>query len=168
MDFLDLAKKRWACRTYSDRKIDDQTLAKILEAGRIAPTAANRQSQRIVVVRSPKDLEKLTHCTRDFKAPCALIVCTDSSESWVRKYDQMNAGVIDATIVTDHMMLQAADLGVDSLWVCMFKPEAVRQEFELPDHIVPVNILILGYSSEAATSPERHATTRKRLEDTLL
>ena len=81
-------------------------------------------------------------CTRDFGAPCAVIVCADTGEAWTRKYDGKTIGDIDASIVTDHMMLAAASLGLDTLWICMFKPEAVREEFRLPEHVEPVNILL--------------------------
>ena len=76
-------------------------------------------------------------------------------------------GDIDASIVTDHMMLEATAQGLDTLWVCMFKPEAVRAEFNLPDEVVPVNILIVGYGAGEAASPERHDTTRKPLAETV-
>lgn len=87
MDFLALAKRRYACRQYSDRKVEPEKLQQILEAGRVAPTGANRQPQRLVVVQSKEGLEKLTHCTRDFGAPLAIIVCADTDEVWTRKYD---------------------------------------------------------------------------------
>ena len=168
MDFLKLAKTRYACRKYSDRKVETEKLNAILEAGRIAPTAANRQPQRVIVVESQEGLERLTRCTRDFKAPCALIVCADKSEAWTRKYDGKCVTDIDATIVTDHMMLEATAQGLNTLWICMFKPEMVRQEFSLPDNIEPVNILLVGYGDEEPLSPERHATTRKALSETIV
>ena len=144
MDFLALAKKRYACRKYLDRKVEPEKLAAVLEAGRVAPTGANRQPQRLAVV-----------------------VCADTSEAWTRKYDGKRIGDIDASIVTDHMMLAAASLGLDTLWICMFKPEAVREEFGLPDTVEPVNILLIGYGADAPASPDRHATLRKPLEETV-
>ena len=145
MDFLSLAKKRYACRKYAPAKVEQEKLDIILEAGRVAPTGANRQPQRLIVVRSQEGMERLARCTRDFGAPCAVIVCADTGEAWTRKYDGKTIGDIDASIVTDHMMLAAASLGLDTLWICMFKPEAVREEFRLPEHVEPVNILLIGY-----------------------
>jgi len=168
MDFLTLAKKRYACRSYTNREVEPAKLDYILQAGRIAPTGANRQPQRIVVVRTPEGLERLTRCTRDFGAPCALIVCADTSEVWTRKYDGKRIEDIDASIVTDHMMLAAAAQGLDTLWICSFRPEAVREEFHLPEGVVPVNILLVGYGSGAPASPERHAETRKPLAATVV
>ncbi len=111
MDFLALAKRRYACRQYSDRKVEPEKLQRILEAGRVAPTGANRQPQRLVVVQSKEGMERLARCTRDFGAPLAIIVCADTDEVWTRKYDGKKIGDIDASIVTDHMMLCAASLG---------------------------------------------------------
>ena len=135
MDFLKLAKKRYACRKYLSRQVEPEKLELILEAGRVAPTGANRQPQRLVVVQSKEGMERLARCTRDFGAPTAVIVCADTSEAWTRKYDGKNISDIDASIVTDHMMLAAASLNLDTLWICMFKPEAVREEFRLPEHV---------------------------------
>ena len=139
----------------------------ILEAGRVAPTGANRQPQRLVVVQSKEGMERLARCTRDFGAPTAVIVCADTSEAWTRKYDGKNISDIDASIVTDHMMLAAASLSLDTLWICMFKPEAVREEFVLPANVEPVNILLIGYGDGPAADPNRHDTLRKPLSATV-
>ncbi len=100
-------------------------------------------------------------------APTAVIVCADTSEAWTRKYDGKNISDIDASIVTDHMMLAAASLGLDTLWICMFKPEAVREEFALPANVEPVNILLIGYGDGPAADPNRHDTLRKPLSATV-
>ncbi len=168
MEFLELAKKRYACRKYTSQKVEREKLEKILEAGRVAPTAANRQPQRVIVVESQEGMERLSRCTRDFGAPCALIVCADTAEAWRRKYDDFVADEVDATIITDHMMLAAAAQGLDTLWICMFKPEMVKTEFSLPEGVKPVNILLVGYGAEEPLSSERHAQTRKPLNETVI
>ena len=147
--------------------MEPEKLAQILEAGRVAPTGANRQPQRLVVVQSKEGMERLARCTRDFGAPLAIIVCADTSEAWTRKYDDKVIGDIDASIVTDHMMLAATSLGLDTLWICMFKPEAVREEFSLPPHVEPVNILLIGYGDGIPADPDRHDTLRKPLDETV-
>lgn len=148
-------------------KVEPEKLELILEAGRVAPTGANRQPQRLVVVQSKEGMERLARCTRDFGAPTAVIVCADTSEAWTRKYDGKNISDIDASIVTDHMMLAAASLNLDTLWICMFKPEAVREEFALPANVEPVNILLIGYGDGPAADPNRHDTLRKPLSATV-
>ena len=168
MDFLSLAKKRYACRSYKKQAVEQEKLDLILEAGRVAPTGANRQPQRLGVVRSQEGMERLARCTRDFGAPVAIIVCADTTQAWIRKYDGKQVGDIDASIVTDHMMLCATSLGLNTLWICMFKPDAVREEFGLPEGIEPVNILLIGYGDGEPASPDRHAETRKPLAETVV
>ena len=129
--------------------------------------AVRRQPQRLVVVQSKEGMERLARCTRDFGAPTAVIVCADTSEAWTRKYDGKNISDIDASIVTDHMMLAAASLNLDTPWICMFKPEAVREEFALPANVEPVNILLIGYGDGPAADPNRHDTLRKPLSATV-
>lgn len=165
--FSETGEKRYACRKYLSRQVEPEKLELILEAGRVAPTGANRQPQRLVVVQSKEGMERLARCTRDFGAPTAVIVCADTSEAWTRKYDGKNISDIDASIVTDHMMLAAASLGLDTLWICMFKPEAVREEFALPANVEPVNILLIGYGDGPAADPNRHDTLRKPLSATV-
>lgn len=167
MDFLALAKKRYACRKYKNTKVEPEKLSTILDAARLAPTGANRQPQRLVVVQSAEGMQRLACCTRDFGAPLAILVCVDTDEAWTRKYDDKQIGDIDASIVTDHMMLAASSVGLDTLWICMFDPEAVRETFGLPAHVVPVNILLLGYGDGEPASPERHSETRKPLSETV-
>ena len=140
MSLIDLMKARYSVRQYQSTPVEEEKLMAVLEAGRVAPTAANRQ---------------------------ALIVCADKSEAWVRPIDQKDSCDIDASIVTDHMMLRATELGLGSLWICMFDPEIVRKEFALPENIVPVNILVLGYADCEPASPDRHDTARKALEETV-
>lgn len=167
MDFLALAKKRYACRSYKKQAVEAEKLARILEAGRIAPTGANRQPQRVIVLRTAEALERLTRCTRDFGAPVAIVVCADTDEVWTRRYDGKKIGDIDATIVTDHMMLAAAAEGLDTLWICSFDPVALRRELALPPSVEPVNILLVGYGAEEPASPDRHDRTRKPIEATV-
>lgn len=160
MDFMTLAKKRCSVRAYRPDAVEQEKLDVILEAGRIAPTAANRQPQRILVIRSEAGLEKLKTSARVYGAPLALVVCADHAHSWKRSFDGKDAADIDATIATTHMMLVAADLGLDSIWVCHFDPDGVRTGFGLPGNVEPVNILGIGYAEGPVKSPDRHAVDR--------
>ena len=141
MDFLSLAKKRYACRKYTAKKVGQAKLDTILAAGRVAPPGATRQPQRHIA---------------------------DSGQARKQNFDVKVIGDIDASIVTDHMMLCAASLGLDTLWICMFKPEAVRAEFNLPEHVAPVNILLVGYGAGIPADPGRHELLRKPLSETVV
>jgi nitroreductase len=165
MEFLELAKKRYSVRSYEAKRVEEEKIFKILEAGRVAPTAANYQPHQIIVVQQQEGLDKLKKCARTFDAPLAFIICGDHSISWKRRYDSKDSLDIDASIVTDHMMLQATELGLGSVWICYFDPKILREEFNLPDNIEPVNILVVGYACGEAASPDRHDKARKALEE---
>lgn len=157
MDLLELMKRRYSVRQLSDKKVEKEKVDLILSAGRLAPTAVNFQPQRIMVLESEQSLEKLKNCTRfHFNAPLAMIICYDNSVSWKRSYDNKDMGEVDAAIVTTQMMLEVANLGLGSTWVGHFDPDAVVKEFELPENIIPVAILPIGYSAEDSIPNQRH------------
>lgn len=160
MDFLTIAKKRCSIRRYTERKVEPEKLEKILEAAHVAPTAANRQPARLIVVQSAEGLEKIGKSANIYGAPLAILVCADHDRAWRRPFDQKLTSDIDAAILTDHMMLQATELGLGSVWVCHFKPDVLRREFDLPANLEPVNILVIGYAGEDFASPERHGEKR--------
>lgn len=157
MEFIQLAKERYSVRKFSDRKIERETLDLILEAGRLAPTAVNFQPQRILVLDSMETLTKLVSCTPyHFHAPLALLVCYDSTVSWKRSYDNKDMGDIDAGIVATQMMLEAAELGLGSTWVGHFDPAAIRTAFDIPEHLIPVVLLPMGYPREDCVPSPYH------------
>jgi nitroreductase len=120
MSFLALAKRRYSVRKYQEKMVEEEKLQQILEAGRVAPSAANNQSWRLIVVKEKLGLEKLRKTAKIYNAPLYIIVCGDHHTAWVRPYDKKDAVDIDASIVTDHMMLKATDLGLGTLWICYF------------------------------------------------
>ena len=160
MDFITIAKTRCSIRSYTGQRVEPEKLEKILEAAHVAPTAANLQPVRLIVVQSVGGLAKIGKAANIYGAPLAIIVCADRSKAWVRPFDRKQTGDIDDSILTDHMMLQAAELGLGSVWVCCFKPDVLRREFCLPANLEPVNILAAGYAGESFASTERHSQTR--------
>ena len=160
-DFLALASERYSVRSYTGEPVRKEDLHRILQAGCLAPTACNLQPQRVFVLQSKDALEKLRRCTRcHFHCHTALLVCQDRTACWVRKYDGKPIGDIDAAIVTTHMMLEAASLGVGCCWVMHFNTAAVREEFALPDNLEPVAILTMGYPAEDAAPYPGHSQRR--------
>jgi nitroreductase len=167
-DFLELAKNRYSLRKFSPTPVEAEKMAKILEAGRIAPTAHNNQPQRIKVITDAADLAKVDECTRcRYGAPAVLLVCYDKNTVWVRPFDSENSGDVDASIVTDHMMLEAEELGLHSCWVMYFDPAKTIEAFALPEHIVPVAFLPIGYAAEDGGPSPRHAE-RLALDDIMI
>ena len=160
MDFLDLAKKRYSVRSYKKTPVEEEKVACILEAARVAPSAANLQPTRLVVIDNAEGMEKLSRAANVYSAPLAIIVCADHAKAWKRPADGKSTVDIDASIATDHMMMEATSLGLGSVWICWFDPEVVAHEFGLPETFEPVNVLAIGYSDEPAKSPDRQATER--------
>lgn len=160
-DFLTLAQARYSCRRFSDEPVSDEALQYILEAGRVAPTACNRQPHRVHVLRSADALAALRLCTGShFGCSVAILVCFDQQESWKRDYDGQDSGWVDASIVTTHMMLAAHEQGVGSTWVMHFDPAAVRDHFALPANEVPVAILVMGHPAEGDRPSRLHADNK--------
>lgn len=167
MEFSKLAASRYSVRQFSDKPVEKEKLDAILEAARVAPTAANKQPQRILVIESEQAKAKLKECTRyHFDAPLALLICYDKSVSWKRSFDNDDAGTVDASIITTHLMLQAFELGIGSTWVAFFDPQKVREQFQLPENYIPVALLPLGYPAADAQPNPRH-TERLPIDETV-
>ena len=167
MEFIDLAKKRFSLRKFSDKKVEQEKLDRILEAGRVAPTAVNKQPQRIIVLNNEDSLNKVKKSTKyHFDAPVIIIVCYDSEESWKNPFNDNDGGVLDVSIVITQMMLEATNLGMGTTFVAYFDPEVVSKEFELPDNIIPVALLPLGYPADDAQPSKSHGS-RKEIKETV-
>lgn len=165
MEFLQLSEARYSLRKFSDRPVEAEKLAAILEAGRSAPTAHNLQPQRMFVLQSPEALEKADACTAaHFHPPVILVVAYDPETAWKRETDGKNHGEIDAAIAATQMMLEAADLGLGTTYVGMFEPEKLLAAFPEMAGLCPIAMLPLGYPAEGAHPSRLHAD-RKPLEE---
>lgn len=168
MKFSELIEKRYSVRKYKDTPVEEEKLNAVLEAGRKAPTAKNLQPQKIFVLTKKEELEKMkeaTPCT--FDAPVILIVCADKDKAWSNRYSGKISDEMDISIVTTHMMLQAADLGLGSCWVCACDFAKVHETYNLPDNLEAHCLLLLGYPADDAEPNERH-DNRLPLTDTVV
>mgnify|MGYP000846753995 FL=1 len=168
MDFLTLAKSRCSTRGFAAKRIPGEDLERILEAGRVAPTACNRQPQRIIVVQDPGNILRVQKAYQTFGSQCVLIVCQDKRDPLVRPFDGKCSGDLDIGIVCDHMMLAARELGIGSVMVGLFDPAVIRTEFGVPEAIEPTALIVLGYPADSFSSPERHQAERKPLGETVM
>lgn len=158
MDFLELVRERYSCRSFSTKKVEKEKIEKILEAARLAPTARNLQPQRILVLSEEEQLKKLSACTRyGWNAPIVMILFYDQDVSYKRdNYDNKEFGDIDLSIVTTHMMLEAQDLGLGTTWVGSFDPQKLIEAYEVPKNLIPVAILPIGYPSSESSPSKLH------------
>jgi len=168
MEFLELAKSRCSVRSFTNKPIEREILDYILETGRVAPSACNKQPQRIIVVREPDNIEKVQKAYSTFGAQCILIICRDERVALVREFDGKCSGDLDIGIVTDHMMLAAREKGIGSVMIGLFDPRILRKEFEIPDYIQPTALLILGYPRTGFSDSKRHDKQRKPISKTVM
>ncbi len=158
MDFKKLIETRYSTRKYKVGPIDDETLNEVLDAGRMAPTAVNKQPFVFLVVNEKEKLDALyeAYPRKWFAtAPCVIVVCADHSASWKRGHDGKDHADIDAAIATDHMTLRATELGLGTCWVCNFDPSVVTKNFNLPEHLEPAVMLPVGKPGEAEIPPKK-------------
>ena len=161
--FRALAKERYSCRAFKSTPLTDYQINHILEAARVAPTAANKQPVHVWVVKSPEALEKLKGATEyTYGAPVVFMVGCKPEDAWVRKYDGKNGAEIDAAIVGTHIMLEASALGLGNVWVGSFDPAKIKEAFP---ETAGYEIICLFPVGAAAADPGPNHGERQRAED---
>ncbi len=167
MEFKDVIRERYSCRKYSARQVEAEKLAAILAAGRLAPTAKNLQEQHVYVAQSEQALaliDAVTPCR--YGAPTVLVVTFDKENVFTYPGGQQNSGMEDAAIVATHMILAAADEGVNSCWVNRFDPDELVNTLGLPENTGVLMLMDLGYAAEGAGPLPNHEK-RKELTETV-
>ena len=167
MEFTQVIENRYSCKNFSARQLAPAQLDAILAAGRVAPTAKNLQEQRIYVIQSAQGLAKIDAATPcRYGAPTCLVVAFDRSNVFTYPGGKRDSGVEDATIVATHMILAAANAGVDSCWVNFFDPDKLAKALGLPENEEIVMLLDLGHAAEGAGPLPNHSS-RKPLSETV-
>jgi nitroreductase len=159
MEFQELIRRRYSVREYLPAPVSEEALERILEAGRLAPTAANRQPFRIVVLSTAGRHEALGRVYGRpwfLQAPIVICVCGVPEEAWVRKDGRSHLDV-DAAIVMDHMILAATDEGLGTCWIANFDIAAAREVFELRAGEVPLLLTTLGHAADRPKLKERRS-----------
>jgi nitroreductase len=160
MDFQDLIRARYSVRSYRSDPVEDDKLAAILEAARLAPTADNKQPFGIVVIKTEGregEMRRIYDKAWFAEAPLVLAACGVPSRNWVRRQDGKNYNDVDVAIVMDHMILAAHDLGLGTCWIAAFDPAAAREILQLPDDVEPIAFTPLGYAADAPRRKKRKA-----------
>ena len=163
MEFEEIIRKRTSVRKFSNKKLEQDKLNKILEAGILAPTAKNNQPIKIYVVNSTEGVEKIDKASRcRYGAETVLIICGNKDEAYHK--GDYTTYEMDSCIVGTHMMLEATNIGVDNIWVESFDEKILREEFNIPDELTPVLLMPLGYKAEDCPINPLH-DKRKSLEE---
>jgi nitroreductase len=151
MDFQELIKARHSVRKYKPESLSEELLNEVLNAGRLAPTAVNKQPFVFIVVNEKDKLDAVFQAyPREWFATAkqVIIVCADHRASWKRSSDGKDHADIDLAIATDHMTLRATELGLGTCWVCNFDAAMISKAFNLPGHIEPAVLLPIGRPEE--------------------
>ena len=171
MDFLELTRQRYSERFFDSTKmVEQEKIDRILEAARLSPTAANKQPQRLFVLKSKESLQKAqSACFSSlYGAPVVILLCYDLDSVWHNQRETLlpdyNSGEQDCGIVATQMMYAAEEQGVHTIWIRGFDAGALQRVFELPANMIPAMMLPIGYpSANSAPSPKHFE--RKALEE---
>ncbi len=159
MEFRELLEKRHSVRAYAGRQVEKEKLEKIIAAAILAPSAGNLQAYKIVIVKDPKT--RVAVCLASLgqdsilQAPTLLVFFADQNQS-SRKYGERGANLYsiqDATIAAAYAQLEAADLGLGSVWIGAFEPEKVAEILGAEEGETPVAIIPVGYAAEKSRPP---------------
>lgn len=167
MEFKEVIRERYSCRSFSGKAVETEKLDAVLEAGRLAPTAKNLQEQRIYVLQSEEALsivDSVTPCR--YGAPVVIAIAFDKNDVYTYPGGMKTSGDEDATIVATQMILAAADEGLGSCWLNRFDPQKTAELLELPDNEELVMLMDIGYAAEGAEPAPRHYE-RKDISETV-
>jgi len=163
MEFEQLIKARYSVRAYTGDAVLEDDLHAVLEAARLAPTAANRQPFKLIVIRTAgreKDLKRIYDKDWFVRAPIVICACGIPGTGWTRRSDSKNYTDVDIAIVMDHLILAAANRGLGTCWIAAFDPAAAREVLGLPEDSEPIAFTPLGWPAD-----EPGVKVRKELDE---
>src|SRR4030065_2588261 len=162
MNMYSILKKRRVIRSYKPAPVEEEKLNRILEAARLAPSAANRQPIYFVVIKDEKTKQQLKNAYGEkwfYTAPVVICVCSIPEIAWKRG-DGKNYADIDAAIAMDHLIRGATEEGLATCWIAAFKVPIIKSILNFPPGMEPVAITPVGYPLDIPES-----TYRKPLEE---
>ncbi len=161
MDVSEAIRNRYSCRHYQDKPLDQNKLAGVLEAARQAPSAKNLQDWRFVVVTDTQTKKKVAAAANNQtfleEAGAIIIACTVSDH--VMRCGQA-VGPIDIAIALEHIALQATELGLATCWIGSFYADKVKSVVGIPDNVMIVELMALGYPADPPKEHRREALNR--------
>lgn len=157
MNFLDLVKQRYSCRSYQNKSVEQEKLDYVMDCTRLAPSAVNKQPWLFRIVSDDASKAKLQECyDRDwFKTAPMYIICSIlHDEEWIR-YDGKHHGNIDIAVAVEHLCLAATEQGLATCWVCNFNVEKCKKNFDIPADEDPTVLIPIGYAADQPTEKKR-------------
>lgn len=156
---------RRSVRVYNEREVEEEKMKLLLETLRQSQSAANKQPWHFILLKKGSErnqFEELLHRETFKTASLIIVACADPDSSWERKYDGKRYAVVDVTIAVTDMIAVATSLGLGTCWIASFDPIRVREVLGIPDNIIPVGIITIGYPEENQEKVEKE---RKPLKD---
>ena len=163
MEFSDVINERYSVRAYLDKEVEKEKLEYVLKAATIAPTGVNAQPFKVFVIDTKKykqELSEIYGAKWFVEAPYVLCVVAELDKAWTRPWDGKNISDIDETIVMDHMILAATDVGLGTCYIGAFKKNKAHQFLNLDENEEAVLFTPLGYGNA-----EPRDTPRKELDE---
>ena len=162
MQLMEAIKRRRSVRSYQDRAVEEEKLLRVLEAGRLAPSARNMQDLKFVVVRDQDLRRKLAEAARnqEFVGQAPVLIAACGTSDYVMTCGQLTYP-IDVSIAVDHMTLAAVEEGLGTCWIGAFYEDTVKEILQIPQSIRVVALLPLGYPAAEQAKP----TPRKSLKE---
>jgi nitroreductase len=156
MAIIESIRKRYSCRSYHDKPVEQAKLDEIFEAARLAPSAKNFQDWRFVVVTDKATRHQLAEAASNqmFLEKAGAIIAACSNSDYLMRCGQQ-IGPIDVAIALEHIALQAAELGLATCWIGSFYPEKVRAILGIPPDIAVIELMAVGYPADEPRQPKR-------------
>jgi nitroreductase len=153
VDFFELIDTRFSTRAFLPDPVEDKMLQQVLDAARMAPTAANLQPFRLIVVHTAGKQAELKQIYRPgwlSQAPLMICACSVPSQGWKHVHTGKNYCDVDVAIVMDHLIMAATALGLGTCWIAAFDHTALKKMLHLPDELEAIVLTPLGYPAEKA------------------
>ena len=150
MEFAQLIRRRYSVRAYKPDPVEDEKLQQVLEAAQLAPTAANRQPFRLIVIPTrdrEAELRRIYPAQWFAEAPLIICACALPAQGWVRADGKPYVDV-DVAIAMDHLILAATEAGLGTCWIAAFDPAVAREVLDLPEGVEPIAFTPLGYAAD--------------------
>jgi nitroreductase len=150
MEVFSAISQRRSIRAYQEREIGEEKLQRVLEAGRLAPSAKNRQEWRFIVVRDLETRRKLVSAALGQRfieqAPVTIVACAIATDYYMPCGQP--AYTVDVSIALSFMILEATELGLGTCWLGAFHEDAVKDILNIPEAMRVVAMTPLGYPAE--------------------
>ena len=161
MQYDELIRSRYSCRSFSEKPVEEEKIQEIMEAGILAPTALNHQPFEIFYMKSPEAKDAIQSVTKcHFGADCFLVLAAKPQEAFCREFDSRNYADVDAAIAATHMLLKVRDLGLGTTWVGYFDAPKLQSLCPAMEGKDLIAIFPIGYPAEDAAPSPRHSVRK--------